>query len=142
VRGCRIPLATSLLARGASLKADLNGDHLLMLAAGANCADGVNLLLARGLDVNLAGDDGMTALMRAAGEGYTEMVALLLAKGADMEIQNKDNQSAWLFAAMGNHEEVVELLRENRAARQKKAGAPQPGAAAGSARTPAAPAKK
>jgi ankyrin repeat protein len=120
VRGCRIPLATSLLASGASLKADLNGDHLLLLAAGANCAPGVELLLSRGLDVNLAASDGMTALMRAAGEGYPEMVALLLAKGADMELQNKDNQSAWLFAAMGNHADVVELLRANRESRQKK----------------------
>jgi len=120
VRGCRIPLATSLLASGASLAADLNGDHLLMLAAGANCAEGVDWLLKRGMNVNLAGDDGMTALMRAAGEGFADMVALLLARGADMELQNKDNQSAWLFAAMGNHTDVVDLLRADREAREKK----------------------
>ena len=73
VRGCRIPLATSLLSGGASLKADLNGDHLLLLAAGANCSEGVQLLLARGLKVNLAAEDGGTALMRAAGEGNADM---------------------------------------------------------------------
>jgi len=125
VRGCRIPLAKSLIAGGASLKADLQGDHLLILAAGANCPEGVELLLARGFNVNQPDEDGVTALMRAAGEGYADMVALLLKHGADMELQNKQNQSAWLFAAMGNHTEVVELLRADREARQKKAAAPK-----------------
>ncbi|MGC4084923.1 MAG: ankyrin repeat domain-containing protein [Vicinamibacterales bacterium] len=80
----------------------------------------MNLLLSKGMNVNLANDEGMTALMRAAGEGYVDMVALLLAKGADMELQNSRNQSAWLFAAMANHPEVVELLRADREAREKK----------------------
>jgi len=123
VRGCRVALARSLMTGGASLKADLQGDHLLILAAGANCPEAVDLLISRGFDVNTASEEGMTALMRAAGEGYADMVVLLLKKGADMELQNKDHQSAWLFAAMGNHTEIVELLRADREARQKK-GAP------------------
>jgi len=127
VRGCRLPLATSLLGSGASLKADLGGDHLLLLAAGSNCQPALELLLSRGMDVNTANeDDGMTALMRAAGEGYVEMVAYLLSKGADMELQNKKSQSAWLFAAMANQPEVVELLRADREAREKKKGATPP----------------
>lgn len=120
VRGCRLPLAVSLLSGGASLDADLNGDHLLILAVGANCRDGIEMLLSKGMNIDKPNDEGMTALMRAAGEGYVELVELLLAKGADMELQNKNNQSAWLFAAMGNHPEIVELLRANREARQKK----------------------
>ena len=126
IRGCRIPLATSLLDAGASTKADLNGDTLLMLAASANCLDAVDLLVSKGADVNAAGEDGETALMRAAGEGYADMVALLLKRGADMEIQNKSNQSAWFFAAMANHTDVIDLLRANREAREKdKPGAPR-----------------
>lgn len=124
VRGCRLPLATSLLASGASLQADLGGDNLMVLAAGSNCQPALDLLLSKGLNVNAANeDDGMTALMRAAGEGYLELVEYLLKKGADMELQNKKNQSAWLFAAMGNHPEVVEVLRADREAREKKTGA-------------------
>ncbi len=132
VRGCRIPLATSLLTSGASLKAELGGDHLLILAAGANCPSAIELLLSRGMDVNVANEDGMTALMRAAGEGYADIVALLLSKGADMELQNAKNQSAWLFAAMGNHNEVVELLRADREARAKKGRGRSSGGAGGS----------
>jgi ankyrin repeat protein len=113
-------LTQSLLAGGASAKAELNGDNLLILAAAANCSDAVPVLLAKGLDVNLAGEDGTTALMRAAGEGYVDMVKLLLSKGADMELKDKDNQSAWLFAASGNHLDVIELLRADRESRQKK----------------------
>ena len=120
VRGCRVPLATSLLAGGASLDADLNGDHLLILAVGSNCPEAIEMLLAKGMNIDKPNDEGMTALMRAAGEGYAELVELLLAKGADMEVQNNKNQSAWLFAAMANHPDIVELLRANREARQKK----------------------
>jgi len=124
MRGCRMPLATSLLAAGASVTSDLNGDHLLILAAGANCPAGVELLLSKGLTVDLATDEGMTALMRASREGFADMVELLLAKGADMELKNKLDQSAWLFAAMGNHTDVVELLRADRESRQKNDPAP------------------
>ena len=92
---------------------------LLILAAGANCIAGVEFLLSKGLEVNLANDEGMTALMRASGDGFADMVELLLAKGADMELKNKLDQSAWLFAAMGNHTDVVELLRAAREAREK-----------------------
>jgi ankyrin repeat protein len=119
IRGCRIPLATSLLSSGASLDAELAGDHLLIVAAVANCREGVEMLLGRGFDVNKQNEEGMTALMHAAGEGYADLVTLLLERGADMEIQNKENQSAWLFAAMGNHNEVVELLRADREKRGK-----------------------
>ena len=114
-----MPLATSLLDAGASPKANLNGDTLLMLAAGANCLEGVDLLVGKGADVNGAGEDGETPLMRAAGEGYTDMVALLLKRGADIEIQNKSNQSAWFFAAMGNRTEIVDLLRAVRDAHEQ-----------------------
>ena len=65
VRGCRIPLATSLLAGGASLNGNLSGEHLLLVATGANCRQGIELLLAKGADINRASDDGTTALMRA-----------------------------------------------------------------------------
>jgi ankyrin repeat protein len=115
-----VPLVKSLLASGASPKAELNGDHLLILAAGANCPEAVTILLQRGLNVNLPAEDGTTALMRAAQEGYVDMVKLLLARGADMELKDKENQSAWLFAASGNHTDVIELLRANRDARQRK----------------------
>ena len=140
IRGCRVPLAASLIKGGAPLTAEFQGEHLLMLAAGTNCEAGVSLLLDRGMNVNLQTEDGLTALMRAAGGGFPDMVALLLKRGADMEIKNAQDQSAWLFAAASNNTDVVELLRADREARAKKKAPAKP-AARPAAPRPSTPAK-
>lgn len=115
VRGCHTPIVRRLLDAGVPTTAKLQGTPMMVLAAGTNCADAIDLLLSRGAKVDDADDEeGMTALMTAAKQGFEEIVAMLLAKGADMELTNKGNQSAWLLAAMNEQREVVEILRAQR----------------------------
>src|SRR5262249_55545029 len=94
----------------------LQGTPMLVLAASSNCGEAIDVLLARGADVNAADEEGTTALMHAAGLGFVSIVQRLLDKGADLERTNKDHQSAWLMAAMGNQLEVVDIFKAYRAA--------------------------
>jgi ankyrin repeat protein len=105
-----------LLDGGAKTTADLQGAPMLVLAASSNCLAAIDVLIARGADVNAGDEDGTTALMHAAALGFVPIVQRLLDKGADLEKTNKDRQSAWLMAAMGNQMEVVEIFKAYRAA--------------------------
>jgi ankyrin repeat protein len=73
----------------------------LMWAAGypddVDVGDGVatvELLLAKGAQLDLADNRGRTALMIAAERGHAEIVKLLLAAGADPARRDKDGRSA------------------------------------------------
>jgi ankyrin repeat protein len=120
VRGCHIDLARMLADLGAKSDMRIDGVTPLMLAARVNCVAGLDFLISRGADVNLAGDDGTTPLMIAAAEGFVPAVKLLLDKGADLEASNKGKETAWLMAAMNNQREVVELFKAHRAARGRE----------------------
>ncbi len=89
---------------------------MVVLAAAANCPEAIELLLARGADVNAPDEDGTTPLMHAAGLGFAPLVQLLLDRGADLERTNKDKQSAWLIAAMSGQREVVDIFKAYREA--------------------------
>lgn len=56
----------------------------LIMAAGSGHTEIVKLLMERGADVNLRGDEGMTALFAATAAGHTEIVKLFIDKGADV----------------------------------------------------------
>jgi uncharacterized protein len=105
-----------LLEAGAKTTAQIQGAPLIVLAASVNCSDAIDMLVARGADVNAADEDGATALMHAAGLGFVPIVQQLLDRGADLERTNKDRQSAWLIAAMGDQREVVEIFKAYREA--------------------------
>ena len=81
----------------------------LIAAASANKLEAVELLLARGADVNLRLRRGQTALMFASYHGDTEMAKLLLSKGAD---PNADwlGDTALSWARQKGHPQIVSLL--------------------------------
>ena len=114
VRGCFTTVVRRLLAAGAPITAKIEGAPMLVLAASANCLEAMELLLARGADVNAPDADGTTPLMHAAGLGFVPVVQLLLDRGADLERTNKDKQSAWLMAAMSGQREVVDIFKAYR----------------------------
>lgn len=93
----------------------------LVAAAGGNCIDTVDLLLASGADPNARNNDGWTALIKASAAGHAEVVRRLLARGADMDVEDSLGRTAWMYAAMADRREIAEMFRKARAERQVSA---------------------
>ena len=72
--------------------------------------DIVEILLAKGADVNVKRNDGVTALMSASREGHKDVVEQLLAAGADVIAEANDGGTALMMAAQNGHKEAVKLL--------------------------------
>ena len=70
-----------------------------MLAAQDGHWTVVDLLLARGAQVNVKDNNGVTALMLASRNGRVEVVQALLAKGAEINAKDKDGATALLHAS-------------------------------------------
>ncbi|NYZ74089.1 ankyrin repeat domain-containing protein [Candidatus Micrarchaeota archaeon] len=71
----------------------------------------INLLIAKGADVNAKDDGGTTALMCAAQNGDAVVARLLIAKGADVNARNMYGMTPLMWAAYESHnKETVELL--------------------------------
>jgi membrane dipeptidase len=69
-------------------------DGRLVEAIEAGDANGVRALLAEGVDVKIADEDGVTLVMRAAAVGNAETVRLLLAAGADPTARDRHGRNA------------------------------------------------
>ena len=89
----------------------------LIAAAGAGQYEAVQLLLARGADVNKRMKRGQTALMFASYHGHTELVRLLLASGADVNADFEGEDTALSWAKQKGHAEIVNLLMATGATR-------------------------
>ncbi|STX27944.1 Ankyrin repeat protein [Legionella beliardensis] len=86
----------------------------LLLATEANQISLVKQLIKRGVDPNLAKNDGTTPLYMAAQDGHIEIVQLLLQHGANPNLATKDNGTTPLFmAAQKGHKEIVQLLLQH-----------------------------
>ncbi|MDI9408661.1 MAG: ankyrin repeat domain-containing protein [Candidatus Pacebacteria bacterium] len=72
--------------------------------------EGVQELIAAGVNVNSMGEDGKSALIFAVARGHTEVVKLLLAAGADVNTKNSLGITPLIHAASMGHTEVVALL--------------------------------
>ena len=117
-----IAMVRLLLDAGADPKATLaNGNNVLMLAAGLGWRDGspaapsydqgppeeavatIELLLARGLDINATNTNGDTALHAAVtGRASHEIVKVLVERGARLDVQNKRNLTPLAIAQKSN----------------------------------------
>ena len=81
------------------------------------CTEGqievMTLLLTKGVEVNLIGDDlGETPLMAAAQMGHAEAVKILLAHGADPNLKTKEGKTALSLALEYNHPEIAAVLQQ------------------------------
>ena len=72
----------------------------------------VELLLAKGVDVNVKNQNDSTPLHNAADDGHTDVVELLLAKGADVNAKSNYDLTP-LHMATKSNKQVVELLLAN-----------------------------
>src|SRR5262249_43422165 len=80
---------------------DANGDTALIFAASNSSDDAVDLLLARGADVNRINKHHQSALMLAAWTGDTRAVRTLLEHGADVKATDALDCTALHYAANG-----------------------------------------
>ena len=88
------------------------------MATWGHCPEAVELLIAKGADVNAkSASDGRTALMQAAGDGHVELVRVLLDHGGDFETRDEAGRNAWTYAAMAGQQEIADMFRK---AREKK----------------------
>lgn len=98
--------------RGAEVDAtDAQGTTALMFAAQRGFTEIVDLLLARGADVNLHRRQfGTTALMFAAAANQVAVVRQLLEQQVDLNATNEDGSTALMGATLAGATEIVELL--------------------------------
>lgn len=71
----------------------------------------VDVLLAKGVQINARTHEGSTALHAAAGSGQMSLVWLLTERGADINAVNRYGDSPLAQAESNNQSEVVEFLR-------------------------------
>jgi len=104
----------SLIAKGLDLNTrNMNGDHVLGIAAVYGHRDVVAALLDAGADINAADVNG-TALHRAAANGHLDIVKLLIEKKADINVKmpyGRHKGATPLFdAARSGNVELVRFL--------------------------------
>jgi ankyrin repeat protein len=105
-----IPLFKALLARGARIDIQTDGETLLHIAVRRNDQPLVEILIQLGIEVDKPDNAGRTALTVAAAGGHLEMMELLLAKGADMTIRDQRNWAPLHTALWRHQDEAVEFL--------------------------------
>ncbi len=97
------------------VESSLQGAPVYVVAAFVRAAmigetSAVARLLACGLDVNVADENGRTALLEAAFGGHVETVRTLLAKDADVNACDSDGWTPLMEAASKGHTEIVKDL--------------------------------
>jgi Ankyrin repeats (3 copies) len=84
-----------------------------LYAAHSGLMGSVDMLLARGMNVNATGGRFGSVLQAAACKGYTEVVEVLLAKGADVNLAGGDYGDPLQGACSYGHRECAKLLLEH-----------------------------
>jgi hypothetical protein len=86
--------------------------RFLMTAAEEGYVETIRAMVAAGVDVNPADDDGWTALIYTAVSGQVETMRMLLEAGAEVDHTTNDGESALLKASANGHAEAVRMLLE------------------------------
>jgi hypothetical protein len=111
----RVEVMAALIDAGATVDLQAPDGTTALLAAGAFARTtreikGIELLLARGADPNLANAEGNAPLMMAARHGLVDAAVLLLKAGADPRRANRYGSTALMQAARGHLVETVRIL--------------------------------
>ena len=113
----RVDKLKQFLSRGGS------PDRYFDAAINANAIDCVKLMIDRGANINLPGDEGVTPLMtsvRVSYRGTIEITKLLIKKGAKVNARASKGSTALMYASSSvathyedNYVQVVRLLIKN-----------------------------
>jgi ankyrin repeat protein len=106
---CRIVAAIAVLLAGTSM-VFAGAPALLETAESGDHITAMQLLSAKGTDVNAAGADGTTAVMYAAANGDLELVRALIKAGANVKLANQFGTSALTEAAIIGSAPIIEAL--------------------------------
>jgi ankyrin repeat protein len=103
----RLEVADLLIDRGA----DMYQSAAMYVATHQNYRAMIELLIAKGVDINYQDSRVNTSLHTAANEGHVEIAELLLANGAQVNIQTKAQAKTPLhYAAQEGNTQIAELL--------------------------------
>jgi ankyrin repeat protein len=105
-------VATFLLDHGAQVNGVPDSVVPLHIAAGQGHMRMVELLLARGAEVDRRNPHQETALIAASASGRIEVVRLLLERGADPKLADKDGRTALHLARAAKSLEIAQMLLE------------------------------
>jgi hypothetical protein len=111
----RVAIMEALIDAGATIDLQAPDGMTALLAATAFARTtreiaGIELLLARGADPNLANAEGNDPLMMTARHGLIEAVIVLLRAGADPRRANRYGTTAFMQAARGHLVETARIL--------------------------------
>jgi len=126
----QIEIAEFLIEKGADVNAEYKGVQIkewqkdkgerqyrlwggytpLHFATANNYKDIVELLIAKGANVNAKDDDGGTPLHRAVQEDHKDVAEFLIARGADMSARDENGQTSLYWAAYYGHMDIAKLL--------------------------------
>ncbi len=104
IRGHNPTMVKFLLEQGADINARTYGQTPLMVAAFFGDVEIVKLLVGKGADPNIQGDNAITAVQTAADGGHPEVVKLLLAKGGKITLA--------AAACIGDLEQAQRLIKD------------------------------
>ncbi|CAN5896501.1 hypothetical protein BH11MYX4_BH11MYX4_37470 [soil metagenome] len=112
---CRLTIMEALIGAGATVDLQAPDGMTALLAATAFARTtreiaGIELLLARGADPNLANSEGNDALMMTARHALYDAVLVLLKAGADPRRANRFGTTALMQAARGHLVETARVL--------------------------------
>ena len=89
----------------------LNSDEKeFLLKASEGNIDGISSMIHAGVNVNITGENGMTALMIASQNGYVELVEKLIEAEVNADIQTFNGNTALICATLKNQNDCVQRL--------------------------------
>jgi len=86
------------------------GNRPLLIAAKKNNPRLLEILIAKGANVDAADLNGLTPLMAAASMGLDQNVRVLISAGAKVNARDEKGSTPLIWAAISGHPQVVEIL--------------------------------
>ncbi|XP_014209663.1 uncharacterized protein LOC106640224 [Copidosoma floridanum] len=108
-------LSYYLIEHNADVHAQIMNVGPLYVAAAVGQIEIVELLLAKGVEIDVKDTEGFTPLLAAVDKGHKDIVELLLKNGADLHARTNTSATTLHIAATNGDAEMVDLLIKKKA---------------------------